>query len=384
MANRTSYLRYPPQQDPSEEILAALSLKKARADEAAALANHQIKQAKAEQMDAAAASAAPDPVQPQTQPPMQPQFPAQATQPQQDPRERELIRRLEQAGMAGQAAQGEDIAQLEQLAKAQADRGKLVQSDLSPTLNYLSQISGLDVARGYTAPESAAEQRKELYGLLKEKMAGRRALTDDQTALLKTLLGAHQAGNNDRQARFDQAQDTRAYQDVAKSYNKINDAASEFEKQHGQVMSALNEGTVFSVQRALSNIARLGGEKGVLTDQDITRVVPDNMKMRAAKALASLRSDPNYPVPEEVKAALVSGMTQLKDVFYEVQAKKLEKQRLAHSMGPGSYPKYGEAMYQSFIKGIPAATASDKSKAGAGAVLSPEEWLKAKKAKKAE
>jgi hypothetical protein len=335
MASKTQYMMYPPVQDPTEEILAGLAMKKAKADEE------------------------PPVDQPDVNPPIQQEFqaqiqpPATPVAPAVDPVEAQLRKRLMDTYEGGIAKQQANVDQYDRLAQTQAQANTFAQNDMSPELNFMSQLTGVDLLKGYNAPKGNEVGRTDLLKLLKEKQTGQGGITDDRVNLLKEML-KHRSEDklNDKQSRFDQAQDTRAFQDVKKSYGKLSDDLQSFNQSYNVVESAVKTGDTYALQNALSNFARLSGEKGVLTDQDIVRVVPTNMKMKTAQTMAYLRSDPTVPVPPEVQTALIKALGRLKEAAHKRFVASAKANRDQFQSGPGSYPKYGDTLFNNITKGM--------------------------------
>jgi hypothetical protein len=329
--NKTVYYPYPPVEDPTKEILAALSPKQARADEVPVQA----------QMDASA------PVQPQYQAQITPPMPSrQIPMDHQDPMVRELRNKLMRQFESGAAAQKANLGEVDQMYQMAEQDAGFIQNDISPSLGYLSRLTGLEVGKGYKPPVEGSEKRKQLLGYLQAKVDSQNKLNDDEISVLKTLLAQRQGDlQQGRDSRFQQAEDTRAFLNVKKSFDKPIADLNDFNQSLGVVRSAVATGDVFAVQNALSNFARLGGEKGVLTDQDIVRVVPDNLKSRTAKAMAFLKSDPGYQMPPEVAQAIAASLDRLEAQAINKFQDNIEAQRENFLMGPGAYPSYAERVY---------------------------------------
>jgi hypothetical protein len=232
---------------------------------------------------------------------------------------------------------------------AEQNRSGFEKMDLSP-LHRMAMQMGADPsgAAGYKPPDNTKETA--LREAISKKQSG---LADDELAYLKTSLEDKAKSRQEgTQNRFLAAQDKNIFQDVKKGYQKPVEDLNTFYQSHDAVKSALATGDVAAIQSSLSNFARLNGEKGVLTDQDIIRVVPDNLKGRAAKWLQFIKSDPTVQAPPEVVQALAQGMERLTDAAEGKFKSSAENNRSMYSEGPMSYGNYGQKLYDQSLKNL--------------------------------
>ena len=211
---------------------------------------------------------------------------------------------IEQEGRNSLRAQEAELTRQRKLADIYAGSGA-GQVDLSPLLQFSSQMTGIDIAKGYKAPPTAAQSAEQAQGMYAQLPKLQDALADNKLNLLKMKLAAAQRkGDNGRQERFDQAQDTQISFKLDQPYQKLQSEKNDFDRAYEVITGALDRGDVASVQGSLSMLARLSGEKGVLTDEDIARVVPVNLQSKMTQYLSKLRSDPETKVPADIVTAL--------------------------------------------------------------------------------
>jgi len=221
-----------------------------------------------------------------------------------NPSELSANRELERQGAASLAAQQEELNRQRDLAKIYAGAGS-GHADLTPLLQYSSQMTGTDIAKGYKAPPTAAESAQQAQGMYSQIPKLQDQLSDNRLNLLKMkLASAQHKGDVGRQQRFEEVQENQLHFKVKAPYTKLQTEKNQFDQSYGTIVDALDRGDISSVQGSLSNLARISGEKGVLTDQDIIRVVPINLQGKMTSLLANLRSDPSTKVPTEIINAL--------------------------------------------------------------------------------
>jgi hypothetical protein len=203
-------------------------------------------------------------------------------------------------------------------------------ADLSPTLNLASQMTGIDVSKGYVAPmtvQDAAKQAMDMEGRmpkLEDSMA------DNQLNLLRMKLqSAQRKGDAGREARFQQGQDSKFFTDFRKDSQKIAGEIADAKTSITNVGAAIEpdeKGMVDAarVQMALSNFARLMGEKGVLTDQDTGRQLAPMAALQTARVKQWFTANPGATkVPASVVSAMTEALEEAKNALTETAKTKL-------------------------------------------------------------
>jgi hypothetical protein len=258
-------------------------------------------------------------------------------------------RRLQKLLEAQLEQQSRDVnlsqAQYEADAKARAE---VPMVDYSPILGWAAAATGKDFGRGYKAP--AQGDGKALLGAYLENQ---NKLSDNQSNALKTLLQNKKDGiENSRQSRYENSQNLKMFQEAKKQNEKLTKNYAEFTMQAGNVGKAFTPDTdnyvqIGRVRSALSNFARMMGEKGVLTDQDVARQIQTNLDTKIAELTARFGSDPTSKVPAEAIATAIDAYNDAVEQFkqgHSVQSAELNEIFTA----PGS-PYYGKPFANMFI-----------------------------------
>ena len=215
--------------------------------------------------------------------------------------------------------------------------------------NEAMQREMLQKALGLS-PKNLNPDVEALQQALQKTSAG---ITDDEINLLRSKLAAKQGESESRKAnQYLTTKDYDAFKNVKTAFDKPREDLNSFYQSYDVMQGALASKDVYQLQNALSNFARLAGEKGVLTDQDIVRVVPSNLKMKTAQALAFLRSDPSYEVPKEVLEAVGKASDRLRESAEIKYKGQLAQQKEAFQQGPLSFPKYARELYGAGEKAI--------------------------------
>ena len=198
------------------------------------------------------------------------------------------------------------------------------QMNIAPLLGLVDDWYGTSLAKNYRAPSSAEDRAKLLTGFADNKYKALHDYGDanfkniaymkegtDQDKLVSKLaekMGysnenfkppAPLRGRNDRGSAID---DYKIIQEGAKISKEALDKISSLDSAE----QLLASGDIGSIKRSLSVIARaVSGEKGVLTDQDITRVLPATLNMDANTFAAYVTSNPNLLADKKIVDALI-------------------------------------------------------------------------------
>lgn len=190
--------------------------------------------------------------------------------------------------------------------------------DKSPLLNLIDTWTGSKLAAGYKRPMGTEDRAKILmeYGA-KTKSDHEKVLQDvlkaaqymkSGTALDQATSGFLASTGMGRSApRATGGAGTGAKDDwkVIQEGNKVGKEFEESKSRLDAVRSALASGQLGDVKRALSLAAReLSGEKGVLTDQDIGRILPNTIGMTADQFAAWISNDPSV----QLNPAILQGL----------------------------------------------------------------------------
>lgn len=192
-----------------------------------------------------------------------------ATSPKQ---QQQLLFKLMSQSMEQQQAgvkQAQEALRKEQ--ERQAGMGVLQKLDLRPFAEALRSYGSTSVAQAQ-APEMTEAQRQELIRKLQAQVQGaQEGMTKEQVAALRTMM----QDKKDAQAALSQKNlENRMWQSAKTDYLK---PANDYMKTAGQYNFVKNEiatGQPTRINRALSQYARIMGQTGVLTDNDIRMQIP--------------------------------------------------------------------------------------------------------------
>lgn len=184
-------------------------------------------------------------------------------------------------------------AQLEEL------KAKPGMVNLSPFAALADKWAGTKLApvaqqmAGMSQEEKAVMTQKLTQALNQNKLATAREIGDQ--------LSRAQAGESAKMARFGLSQDLKKEDNLRNDITKSVMAPMQEDKQNLDVMeAALMSGDYAQVMNTLSNYSRkVAGEKGVLTDQDIKRVLPGNFQGDLARFQSYFNSTPTEQIPPE-------------------------------------------------------------------------------------
>lgn len=126
------------------------------------------------------------------------------------------------------------------------------------------------------------------------------------------------------------------------------------------------------VKMAISNAARLMGEKGVLTDQDILRVQGNSMAQRAAELENFIKGDVNATLPVEAISQIKRAIEEGKAAQQQAVRNKINATRDTYTaMGadPQFVSQVADQIYGGYIGGNSPAPAEDSFAKGAAAEL---------------
>jgi len=283
--------------------------------------------------------------------PVQPQITASAIRP--DMSEEEIKKQL--FALLGQSfgQQTQQIEALRQQAEAEKKRqeemGALGRLDLRPFAQAAAGYGATNVAIPSEAPLDRTAILSKLQSAVSEAQQG---LTKDQVNALKGMLEQKQQKGFLQALQSEENRKMRVFENVSRKFDKPVQEIADFYQAHDAFKSALQAGDIASIQSALSNYSRMTGEKGVLTDQDIARVITPTLSLKFAQLRSKLLSDPNTPVPTEIIAALGSGLDRLKQAAETKLKSRVDAAERQASAGPGLYKPYAQQVAEEARKSL--------------------------------
>jgi hypothetical protein len=268
--------------------------------------------------------------------------------------------------------QQEGIRQAQEALKKEQERqakmSALEKIDLRPFAEAIRSYGSTTVAP-VAAPEMTETQRQEMLRKLQAQVQGaQEGMTKEQVAALRTMMQEKDAKSNMQALLSMGNQEMRAFENVQRKFDKPIKDINDFYQSHDAVKSALDSGDIYAIQSSLSNYARMSGEKGVLTDEDIKRVMPANLQNKFAIWWSRIKSDPTVKAPEGVIQALNSGLGRLRTAAETKARKSLELAKGQASKGPGVYKKYANDIFEEASQSI----RSKEAEAGESLMPSPD------------
>jgi hypothetical protein len=144
-------------------------------------------------------------------------------------------------------------------------------------------------------------------------------------------------GQDKTDARFWARESHNAQKEVMKFTTKMTDEAGEKAQQFNQMDEAFSNNDYQSVMSNLSVFARaVSGERGVLTDKDIERVIPPNFQGGVAKFLSSFSNIPTSELPP----GFTTKLRQLIDVAKRKSRKRYKDAIDSHQENANTLPYY--------------------------------------------
>lgn len=279
--------------------------------------------------------------------------------------------------------------QIEALQKKQYG---LADIDLSNTMQFANSLRGTNST--YTAPTQMAKDQETIKKLEEAILKEKGAITDDMVQILKNSSDKEyqkamiQMG---RDRRFDESQLRHKEDRMMKDLNKDLEDIAEVEKQWSTLSSALASGDSQKINNALAVYARsISGERGVLTDRDIVRVMPSNLYMDLARMSSYFSTTPSAEVPPEMTKKMVEMIQQAQQIVGQVYKDRINQKRQMYSSALTYAPLMqqggsGDMMFkvaEQKIGGLVGEPNGGRATPASGGVVSPQDWLNQRRAKK--
>lgn len=188
------------------------------------------------------------------------------------------------------------------------------QLDLTPLAALVDSQTGSKFAASYKVPTGAADKQKEVLALQNALQKNRDALSDDhvnllksqlggysQNSLEKTLLDIYQATNKPPGGQAaGGAQQNSFNREYRGKLNALQDAMKTRKEQFSNIETALAQGSYADVTRTLAQFAHgIAGEKGVLTEGDISRTIPRSFRGDLSAFESYFNDHADTDIPDE-------------------------------------------------------------------------------------
>jgi len=250
----------------------------------------QLQQAMATQSDT--------PMQPQVQGIEAPSMSASFSMTEMPQSEKEIQAAIRQKFMESQAQQEEQMKQQKALLAQEMERqnqlGVLGRLDLRPFAQALQQYGSTTAVVPTSAPTDRLDAIKQLQEQIQR---GQRGLTQDQIGFLRTMM----EDKRNAQAGISQKnQEVRMFNYAQGKYLKQADDYTKGAGQYNFVRDEIATGQPSRINRALSQYARIMGQTGVLTDNDIKLQLPPTFVAALDRAYTFITGNPEAALPQDV------------------------------------------------------------------------------------
>lgn len=266
--------------------------------------------------------------------PVQPQITASAIRP--DMSEEEIKKQL--FVLLGQSfgQQTQQIEALRQQAEAEKKRqeeiGALGRLDLRPFAQAAAGYGATNVAIPSGAPVDRTALLSKLQSAVSEAQQG---LTKDQVNTLRAMLTEKQASKAGAQAAISEKnQQIRMFNTAQANYLK---PANDYIKGAGTynfVRQEIATGQPSRINRALSQYARIMGQTGVLTDQDIRMQMPPSALAALDRAYTFVSGNPDADLPAGIVQDLLGTLDQGHKASQQAFQKKVDLVHNTYMMSP--------------------------------------------------
>ncbi len=243
--------------------------------------------------------------------------------------------------------------------------GKPRDVDFSALAAYFdSTVDGSKLLQGYKAPESEEAKAEKMLQLQNAIQKAREGISDKEIDSMKAQLSNNTVKQQlsamqgmGRNERFGEAQTLKKEDTLRKDIAGIGDKVAEATSMMGTIEENLASGDYQKVANTLSNFSRaVGGEKGVLTDQDIARVLPKNFQGSIARFTAYFGATPSAQIPPEYTKALVELTQTAKRRASEKFAKEVALRKRSYGAPTSAYrdimPGVGRALFEGIEENI--------------------------------
>jgi hypothetical protein len=225
--------------------------------------------------------------------------------------------------------------------------------DWSPALSLIDSMNqGSNLAATYNQsslrPESQNQRMEKIMrgenDLAEARNRATRSDVDASKAMLTSLenradqnASARERGQTLGYMRFREGLATNAQKDVNGFLTKIDKTSEEDSSRFNQMEDSFSRGDLQSVMSNLGNYARsVSGEKGVLTDTDIARIIPKNWNSSIASFFARFNEVPTEQLPPE----FTKNLQELLVLARNKQAKALENRVKSYQSRTNAMPMY--------------------------------------------
>lgn len=254
---------------------------------------------------------------------------------------RDLRAKLDEKVSASLANQQAGIGQLENSLKEMKARPRGI--DFSALTSYFDSIvPDSKLSQGYTPPESEEKRQERILQLEGAIQKSKEGMSDKEIDYMKSLLNTNLTNKalqqQGRNSRFEESQLLKKEDTLRKDLTKVSDDLAEDQQKLSTLEINLGSGDYQKVANSLSNFSRaVSGEKGVLTDSDIARVLPKNFQGSLARFAAYFSETPSAQIDPAYTKALVELTQTAKQKTAEKYRQQIGQRRKAYGAPTSVY-----------------------------------------------
>lgn len=264
------------------------------------------------------------------------------------PEEQKLRQMIQQQMMEGIDQRQQGLQGDLELMRMRAQQSQPI--DLSGAYEIARAAGATNAGARYQAPQNTQiDDVSKLKQALEKAQGG---ITDDQINYLR-----FQAQNkaSDREAATNTRMENRMretlIQNARNAFKKISDEYAPLKQSYGFVKSEIATGEQSRINRALSQYARMMGEKGVLTDQDLMRQMPASASGALNRAYTWLTGHPeDTDLPKGIVDDLLNTLGQAQVGLQKGYETKANTNKELFNIDPYAAPKYVNKLHESAMK----------------------------------
>jgi hypothetical protein len=229
----------------------------------------------------------------------------------------------------------------------EAMRADVGRANVGPLLQALDAMSGTKFSEKYQAPMTAKDAALGEVALDQKMVEQLGELAKREGELLGKKSESKYWGSLIRAETAKEGMDFQAVKDIMKTYRPVARAISEDMSQIDSTEGILGRKdsagrplvTYAEANQALSNISRILGEKGVLTDRDVIRVWPRTIKRDAAALISYFKPSDAYLPPSDVEQML-QVLAAVRKAKFKNSAKDWLLMAKGYAAAPGRFSQF--------------------------------------------
>lgn len=289
----------------------------------------------------------------------------------------EAFKQLVQSRQSGISQMEEELAQAKE--RRAALDGQVSQMDLSGLMAFSDALTGSKLAQSYKPSTDRQDMDAMVQKLGDSVRKDRDGLGADHLQYLKdrqVMRMQKSSLDMQKQDRFMASQKLKMEDKMRGDLAKPADAYNTAQASLGTLESAVQSGDLAQIRATMSQFARqIGGEKGALSEGDVSRAMADTLENRIAEMQRYF--DMGGQVDPKVQANLQQLISSSKSYAARAYEHRLNRQKEAYNLPGGAYQPYmqpgqwGSAMFDAYSKEAQSAVRSNPGQTQTGQVKTP-------------